>query len=145
MIGGGRWNTTPRDKAKEFGFRHTHTMAGRCVMCGRQRTKQKRKPEVVAMTLRKGWRLIARPLSFRVQKLAIPSWGSNGNPVWTDVQRCPRTRNAWLDDELMCAVSMFHRRFREWERSIVIVTEPEPKLTRLQRFALKFLEWKDRL
>ena len=104
-----------RDKAKEFGFRHTHTMKGRCVMCGRERTKQKRKPIVVAMTLRKGWRLIARPLSFRVQKLAMPVGFGNGNPVWTDVQRCPRTRNAWIDEEMQCAVAMLHRRLREWK------------------------------
>ena len=131
-----------RDKAKEFGFRHTHTMKGRCMLCGRQRPKQKRKPYVVAMTLRKGWRLIALPLSYRVQTLKIPSWGGNGNPVWADVQRCPRTRNAWLDDELMCAVSMFHRRFREWEANLIPVPEwPDEPPTRWQKFCEKMNGW----
>jgi hypothetical protein len=135
MIAGGRYTA---DKAKEFGFRHTHTMKGRCVMCGRERPKQKRKPEVLLMTLRKGWRLIAWPHSFRVQTLKIPSWGGNGNPVWTDVQRCPRTRYEWKDDELMCAVSMFHRRFREWEASLVPLP-PDPAPPSLwQRFVQRW-------
>jgi hypothetical protein len=131
---------------KELQYKPTHTRAGRCVVCGRKRAPQKRKPFVVAMTLRKGWRLIARPLSFRVQTLRIPVGFGNGNVVWTDVQRFPRTRNAWLDDELMCAVSMFHRRFREWEASLVPVPEwiDEP-LPAWKKIALKLLEWKDRL
>ena len=145
MIPSGSPNRAYREKVKEFGFQHTHTMKGRCMLCGRERPKQKRKPYVVAMTLRRGWRLIALPLSYRVQTLKIPSWGGNGNPVWTDVQRCPRTRNLFKDDEMMCAVSMFHRRFREWEASLVPYPPEEKPLTKMQRFMLKFLEWKDRL
>jgi hypothetical protein len=140
MIGGVRTILLPNGTP----YQRTHDYRGRCLLCGRKRSKQAKKPFVVAMTLQKGWRLIARPLSYRVQTLKIPVWQTNGNPVWTDVQRFPRTRNAWLDDEMMCAVSMLHTRVREWKAGIVPLP-PEPKLTRAQKFMLKFLEWKDRL
>ena len=65
------------------------------------------------MTLVKGWRLVAYPLSYRVQRLVACEHSPGGNAVWFNVQRFPRTRNKWVDEELDAAASMFERRFCE--------------------------------
>lgn len=104
------------DKATQRGhynYIHAHTDKGVCSSCGRKRIPKKKGPVCILMTLVKGWRLVAYPMSYRVQRLLPNHYAPNGNPTWTDKQRFPRTRNLWVDIEFDCAVAMFHRRFIE--------------------------------
>lgn len=65
------------------------------------------------MMLHKGWRLSAYPLSYRVERLKPCQWSPGQNPTWQEVQRLPRTRNTYIEQEHQCAVSMLHRCFNK--------------------------------
>lgn len=90
-----------------YGCPSSRTGQRKCLSCGRAKPPVRRKREVLLMSLIKGWRLVAYPLSYRVERLFYNHY--TNNPQWTEVQRLPRTRNQWVDEELDCAASMFNR------------------------------------
>lgn len=102
----------------------------RCVSCGAVRPVARRKGDllVLAMTLHKGWRLVATPLRYRVQRLEPCIHSPGGNPVWRDVRVMPRTRRQWVEQEWDCAVQMFEREFmvHKVKKDIDVPPSPEP-------------------
>ena len=104
----------PQDRRGGYhDFRHVYSMdTKKCLTCGQRKPSSKRKsPIVLAMTLYKGWRVVATPLTYQVQRLMPCHHSPGGNPVWTKVQKIPRTRNEWVDQEFDSAMAMFERCF----------------------------------
>ena len=86
-----------------------------CPTCGQKRyAKSRRKPVLVVKSLDKHWGVLVYPLRYSIVRL-MPG---QERPTWFEVQRIPRTRNTYRDDQFDAAISAMHRRMRQHKKEI---------------------------